>query len=120
MVVGVEPLAGLDLVVDVLPGALPRQAPGRAPPGIDPVQRLRLGRGRCTPVGVGTGVLALPAQPPPEQESVVDGVDRGGEGSVRRVVGARVSETDGEVGLALGGPGGGAAGPVCGDADAGE
>ena len=71
-------------------------------------------------MGVGTGVLALPAQPPPELESVVDGVDRGGEGSVGRVVRARVSEADGEVGLALGGPGGGAAGDRRGDADAGE
>ena len=52
VMVGVEPVAGLDLVVDVLPGALPRQAPGRAPPGIDRCQRLGRGRWRCAPAGV--------------------------------------------------------------------
>ena len=60
VVVGVEPVAGPDVVVDVLPGPLPRQTSGRAPPGIDSVQGLRLSGWR-PPVGVGTGVLALPA-----------------------------------------------------------
>ncbi|MFI6434919.1 hypothetical protein [Streptomyces sp. NPDC050759] len=66
------------------------------------------------------GVLSLPAQPPPELEAVVDGVDCGGEGAVDGVVGACVAQGGGEVGLVFGGPGGGTASLVRGDSDAGE
>lgn len=53
-------------------------------------------------MGVVAGVLALPAQPPPELEAVMDGVDCGGEGAVDGVVGACVAQGGGEVGLASG------------------
>jgi len=52
VVVGVEPVAGLDLVVDLLPGALPRQAPRRTPPGIDCGQGHRVDGWWCASAGV--------------------------------------------------------------------